>query len=153
MEIIAAVFVGIVALEHVFIMILEMFFINSKAAKRSFKLPKHLEGDRNVAVMFANQGLYNGFLAAGLIWGLILGADPIGHMIQMFFVICVVIAAHFRRLYFKQINYRKTRTSGCFSAYFSFIGVADGKRASGKEALFFYSVLKIIPYMHQFHAN
>ncbi|AKL78527.1 DUF1304 domain-containing protein [Bacillus velezensis] len=95
MEIIAAVFVGIVALEHIFIMILEMFFINSKAAKRSFKLPKHLEGDRNVAVMFANQGLYNGFLAAGLIWGLILGADPIGHMIQMFFVICVVIAAFF----------------------------------------------------------
>ncbi|XYJ24117.1 DUF1304 domain-containing protein [Bacillus velezensis] len=95
MDIIAAVFVGIVALEHIFIMILEMFFINSKAAKRSFKLPKHLEGDRNVAVMFANQGLYNGFLAAYLIWGLILGADPIGHMIQMFFVICVVIAAIF----------------------------------------------------------
>ncbi|MBR8694699.1 DUF1304 domain-containing protein [Bacillus velezensis] len=95
MDIIAAVFVGIVALEHIFIMILEMFFINSKAAKRSFKLPKHLEGDRNVAVMFANQGLYIGFLAAGLIWGLILGADPIGHMIQMFFVICVVIAAIF----------------------------------------------------------
>ncbi|MGG0912975.1 DUF1304 domain-containing protein [Bacillus velezensis] len=95
MDMIAAVFVGIVALEHVFIMILEMFFINSKAAKRSFKLPKHLEGDRNVAVMFANQGLYNGFLAAGLIWGLILGADPIGHMIQLFFVICVVIAALF----------------------------------------------------------
>ncbi|AOC93124.1 DUF1304 domain-containing protein [Bacillus sp. L381] len=95
MDIIAAVLVGIVALEHVFIMILEMFFINSRAAKRSFNLPKHLEGDRNVAVMFANQGLYNGFLAAGLIWGLILGADPIGHMIQMFFVICVVIAAIF----------------------------------------------------------
>ncbi|EIF15414.1 DUF1304 family protein [Bacillus velezensis] len=95
MDMLAAVFVGIVALEHIFIMILEMFFINSKAAKRSFNLPKHLEGDRNVAVMFANQGLYNGFLAAGLIWGLILGADPIGHMIQMFFVICVVIAAIF----------------------------------------------------------
>ncbi|AME06809.1 DUF1304 domain-containing protein [Bacillus siamensis] len=95
MDMIAAVFVGIVALEHIFIMILEMFFINSKAAKRSFKLPKHLEGDRNVAVMFANQGLYNGFLAAGLIWGLILEADPIGHMIQLFFVICVVIAALF----------------------------------------------------------
>lgn len=95
MDIIAAVLVGIVALEHVFIMILEMFFINSRAAKRSFNLPKHLEGDRNVAVMFANQGLYNGFLAVGLIWGLILGADPIGHMIQMFFVICVVIAAIF----------------------------------------------------------
>ncbi|MFD0771965.1 DUF1304 domain-containing protein [Bacillus sp. CGMCC 1.60114] len=95
MEILAAILVGIVALEHLFIMILEMFFIDSKVAKRSFKLPKHLEGDRNVAVMFANQGLYNGFLAAGLIWGLILGFNPIGHMIQLFFVICVVAAAVF----------------------------------------------------------
>ena len=43
--------------------------------------------------MFANQGLYNGFLAAGLIWGLVLGLNPIGYMVQLFFVICVVIAA------------------------------------------------------------
>ncbi|MGH0551964.1 DUF1304 domain-containing protein [Bacillus pretiosus] len=95
MEIIAAILVGIVALEHLFIMILEMFFINSKVAKRAFKLQKHLEGDKNVAVMFANQGLYNGFLAAGLIWGLIIGFNPIGYMVQLFFVICVVIAAIF----------------------------------------------------------
>lgn len=95
MEILAAILVGIVALEHLFIMILEMFFIDSKLAKRSFNLPKHLEGDRNVAVMFANQGLYNGFLAAGLIWGLILGFNSIGYMIQLFFVICVVVAAIF----------------------------------------------------------
>ena len=45
--------------------------------------------------MFANQGLYNGFLAAGLIWGLIIGFNPIGYMVQLFFVICVVIAAIF----------------------------------------------------------
>ncbi|WP_307893184.1 DUF1304 domain-containing protein [Bacillus swezeyi] len=95
MEILAAVLVGIVALEHLFIMVLEMFFIDSKIAKRSFKLPKHLEGDPNVAVMFANQGLYNGFLAAGLIWGLILGFNSLGYMIQLFFVICVVAAAIF----------------------------------------------------------
>lgn len=94
-EILAAILVGIVALEHLFIMILEMFFIDSKLAKRSFNLPVHLEGDRNVAVMFANQGLYNGFLAAGLIWGLILGLNSIGYMIQLFFVICVVVAAIF----------------------------------------------------------
>ncbi|TKI81415.1 DUF1304 domain-containing protein, partial [Bacillus wiedmannii] len=55
----------------------------------------NLEGDQNVAVMFANQGLYNGFLAAGLIWGLIIGFNPIGYMVQLFFVICVVIAAIF----------------------------------------------------------
>ncbi|WP_144488825.1 DUF1304 domain-containing protein [Bacillus thuringiensis] len=92
MEIIVAILVGIVALEHLFIMILEMFFIDSKVAKRVFKLPKHLEGDRNVAIMFANQGLYNGFLAAGLIWGLVIGLNPIGYMVQLFFVICVVAA-------------------------------------------------------------
>ncbi|EEM79027.1 hypothetical protein bthur0010_9320 [Bacillus thuringiensis serovar pondicheriensis BGSC 4BA1] len=64
-------------------------------AKRAFKLPEHLEGDRNVAIMFANQGLYNGFLAVGLIWGLILGLNSIGYMVQLFFVICVVVAALF----------------------------------------------------------
>ncbi len=93
MEILSAILVGIVALEHLFIMILEMFFIHSKIAKRAFQLPKHLEGDRNVAIMFANQGLYNGFLAAGLVWGLILGFNSVGYMIQLFFIICVVVAA------------------------------------------------------------
>lgn len=95
MEILAAILVGIVALEHLYIMILEMFFIDSKLAKRAFNLPKHLEGDRSVVVLFANQGLYNGFLAAGLIWGLILGLNSIGYMLQLFFVICVVVAAIF----------------------------------------------------------
>lgn len=95
MEIIAAILVGIVAIEHLFIMFLEMFFIRSKMAKRAFNLPQHLQGDPNVATMFANQGLYNGFLAAGLIWGLVLGSTSTGYMIQLFFVICVVIAALF----------------------------------------------------------
>jgi len=94
-EIIAIILVGIVAIEHLFIMILEMFFIRSKMAKRAFNLPEHLQGDPNVATMFANQGLYNGFLAAGLIWGLILGSTSTGYMVQLFFVICVVIAALF----------------------------------------------------------
>ncbi|MED2777959.1 DUF1304 domain-containing protein [Bacillus thuringiensis] len=95
MKIITAILVGIVALEHLFIMILEMFFIDSKMAKRVFKLPEHLESDQNVAILFANQGLYNGFLAAGLIWGLLLGLNPIGYMVQLFFVICVIVAAMF----------------------------------------------------------
>ncbi|XIH46822.1 DUF1304 domain-containing protein (plasmid) [Priestia aryabhattai] len=74
-------------------MILEMFFIHSKVAKRAFRLPKHLEGDRNVSIMFANQGLYNGFLAVRLVWGLIIGFNSVGYMIQLFFIICVVVAA------------------------------------------------------------
>ncbi|MGR5921505.1 DUF1304 domain-containing protein [Bacillus paranthracis] len=96
MEIIAAILVGIVALEHLFIMSLEMFFYEFKKSQNVlFKLPEHLEGDRNVAIMFANQGLYNGFLAVGLIWGLILGLNSIGYMVQLFFVMCVVVAALF----------------------------------------------------------
>lgn len=91
----AIILVGIVALEHLVIMLLEMFFMESKMAKRSFKLPEHLQKDPNVKVMFANQGLYNGFLAAGLIWGLILGSNTVGYMIQLFFIICVIIAAVF----------------------------------------------------------
>ncbi|WP_429627589.1 DUF1304 domain-containing protein [Bacillus altitudinis] len=89
------ILVGIVALEHIVIMLLEMFFMESKMAKRSFNLPEHLQKDPNVKVMFANQGLYNGFLAAGLIWGLILGSNTVGYMIQLFFVLCVFIAAVF----------------------------------------------------------
>lgn len=89
------ILVGIVAFEHIVIMLLEMFFLQSKMAKRSFRLPEHLQGDPNVKVMFANQGLYNGFLAAGLIWGLILGSNTVGYMIQLFFILCVVIAAIF----------------------------------------------------------
>ncbi|MFB7035046.1 DUF1304 domain-containing protein [Bacillus altitudinis] len=95
MNILAMILVGIVALEHIVIMLLEMFFMESKMAKRSFNLPEHLQKDPNVKVMFANQGLYNGFLAAGLIWGLILGSNTVGYMIQLFFVLCVFIAAVF----------------------------------------------------------
>ncbi|WP_353854198.1 DUF1304 domain-containing protein [Bacillus sp. Bos-x628] len=95
MNVLAMILVGIVAFEHIVIMLLEMFFMQSNMAKRSFRLPEHLQGDPNVKVMFANQGLYNGFLAAGLIWGLILGSNPVGYMIQLFFVICVVIASLF----------------------------------------------------------
>lgn len=95
MNILAMILLGVVALEHIVIMLLEMFFMESKMAKRSFKLPEHLQKDPNVKVMFANQGLYNGFLAAGLIWGLILGSNTVGYMIQLFFILCVLIAAVF----------------------------------------------------------
>ncbi len=79
------ILVGIVALEHIFIMLLEMFFMELKMAKRSFRLPENLQKDPNAKVIFANQGLYNGFLAAGIIWGLILGWITFGYMIQLFF--------------------------------------------------------------------
>ena len=87
----AAVLVGLVALEHVYILVLEMFLWTKPAGLRAFGLtPEFAE---QTAVLAANQGLYNGFLAAGLIWGLIRKAD--GIPVQLFFLACVVVAGIF----------------------------------------------------------
>jgi putative membrane protein len=79
----------LVALEHFFIMGLEMFFSNSHLAQKSFHLDHEFVQDQRVQILFKNQGLYNGFLAAGIVWG-ILSAQL---QVVLFFVVCVVIAA------------------------------------------------------------
>ena len=87
----AAALVAIVAIEHIYILILEMFLWTKPAGLRSFGLtPEFAE---QTAVLAANQGLYNGFLAAGLIWGLIRGEDGIS--IRVFFLVCVIVAGIF----------------------------------------------------------
>lgn len=68
MQIVLDILVIAVAIEHIFIMLLEMFFIKSSVAKRTFNIDSKLLDKKEVRVMFANQGLYNGFLAAGLFW-------------------------------------------------------------------------------------
>lgn len=96
-----------VAAEHIFIMLLEMFFIQSSVAKRIFNVKKELISKEEVRVMFANQGLYNGFLAAGLIWSFF---APIFMIVplRIFFLACVIIAAVFgsitanKKILFKQ---------------------------------------------------
>ncbi|KJD46745.1 DUF1304 domain-containing protein [Paenibacillus terrae] len=91
MSLISSILVGIVALEHVYILILEMFLWTTPRAMRTFGTSKELaEVTKSMA---ANQGLYNGFLAAGLVWGLCYPDAVIGWQIQLFFVICVVVAA------------------------------------------------------------
>ena len=83
--------VAIVALEHIYILVLEMFLWTKPAGLRAFGLtPEFAE---QTAVLAANQGLYNGFLAAGLIWGLLLKED--GFAVRVFFLSCVVIAGIF----------------------------------------------------------
>ena len=83
--------VAFVALEHLYILVLEMFLWTKPAGLRAFGLtPEFAE---QTAVLAANQGLYNGFLAAGLIWGLTRKKD--GTAIQVFFLICIVIAGIF----------------------------------------------------------
>ena len=91
---IASILVAIVAVEHLYILWIEMFAWTTKGRK-VFKgaLPDELfDKTRGLA---ANQGLYNGFLSAGLFWGLLVG-DPIwSFRIQLFFLLCVLTAATF----------------------------------------------------------
>jgi putative membrane protein len=88
MSIAADVVVGLIALLHVYILVLEMFLWDRPAGLRAFGLTR--EAAASSKVLAANQGLYNGFLAAGLFWGLALGAA--GTEIKLFFLGCVLIA-------------------------------------------------------------
>jgi putative membrane protein len=88
MSTMANIVVGLVALVHVYILVLEMFLWDKPAGLRAFGQSK--EAAVASKVLAANQGLYNGFLAAGLIWGLSLGAP--GKSVILFFLGCVLIA-------------------------------------------------------------
>ncbi|AWT36412.1 membrane protein [Deinococcus arenae] len=86
MTLIAAALVGLIALLHVYILVLEMFLWTTPQAMKAFGTTPDLAAQTRV--MAGNQGLYNGFLAAGLIWGLITGSAAI----QLFFLACVAVA-------------------------------------------------------------
>ena len=85
---IANVLVGLVALIHLYIVVLEMFLWDKPFGRRVFG--NSAEFATASKVLAANQGLYNGFLAAGLIWGLSMGAA--GQPVQLFFLGCVIVA-------------------------------------------------------------
>ncbi|MGK9173476.1 DUF1304 domain-containing protein [Yokenella regensburgei] len=87
----ATILITLVALIHIYILILEMFLWNTKRGRKAFNLTA--EFARQTRVLAANQGLYNGFLAAGLLWGLWLGEH--GTAVCLFFLVCVVIAGIF----------------------------------------------------------
>jgi putative membrane protein len=89
MATLAALLVLVVVAIHVYIVVLEMFLWRTPRGLRSFDMDQAF-ADRS-ATLAANQGLYNGFLAAGLIWGL-LAADPIGFQVRVFFLGCVIVA-------------------------------------------------------------
>src|SRR5687767_12475550 len=90
MPVVADVLVLFVALLHLMFLVLEMFLWTKPFGRRTFGLSRELaEASKGLA---ANQGLYNGFLAAGLIWGL-LAAD--GVRVQIFFLACVIVAGIF----------------------------------------------------------
>ncbi|MFJ1807298.1 MULTISPECIES: DUF1304 domain-containing protein [unclassified Streptomyces] len=89
MEILANVLVGLVAVLHLYILVMEMFLWQKKPGMSFHGLDAEMA--KRTAAMAANQGLYNGFLAAGLVWGLI-AADPTGFRAQLFFLSCVIVA-------------------------------------------------------------
>jgi putative membrane protein len=87
----AQIATALVALLHGRFLVLEMFLWTKPYGRRVFRLSEeHAQATKALA---ANQGLYNGFLAAGLAWSLALGAD--GHAIRIFFLGCVVVAGAF----------------------------------------------------------
>ena len=85
---VAGIAVGLVAVLHLYFLVLEMFLWQKPAGRRAFGLTPEFAAA--TAKLAANQGLYNGFLAAGLIWGLTRG--PAGTSVVLFFLACVIVA-------------------------------------------------------------
>ncbi len=88
MAFMTSILVLLVAALHTFFMVLEMFMWESERAMKAFGTTP--EFAKQSKVLAANQGLYNGFLAAGLIWGLLLGNNGFG--VKVFFLSCVIVA-------------------------------------------------------------
>ncbi|MGW3959824.1 DUF1304 domain-containing protein [Amycolatopsis sp. NPDC005003] len=86
MTIVADILVGLVALIHVYILVLEMFLWTSPRARAGFGTTK--EFAEETKTLAANQGLYNGFLALALVWGLVAGE----FQLQLYGLVCVIIA-------------------------------------------------------------
>lgn len=84
----ADIVVLLIAILHVYILVLEMFLWDQPKGMKAFGLTQAFASETKT--LAANQGLYNGFLAAGLFWGLYLGAA--GFQVKVFFVACVLVA-------------------------------------------------------------
>jgi putative membrane protein len=87
---IANILVALVAALHVYFLVLEMFLWSKPLGLKTFRQSPEKAADS--AVLAANQGLYNGFLAAGLVWGLVQGVPAFAFQIKIFFLICVIVA-------------------------------------------------------------
>ena len=103
---IAAVLIALVAGLHVYFLVLEMFLWKTPFGRRTFGMGAELA--ESTSTLAANQGLYNGFLAAGLVWGLVAYGVVAGRPILTFFLACVAVAGVFgavtvsRRILFVQ---------------------------------------------------
>jgi putative membrane protein len=82
--------VALVAALHFYFLILEMFLWTRPLGLKTFR--NSIEKATDSAVLAANQGLYNGFLAAGLVWGLVHSVPAFAFQIKVFFLLCVIVA-------------------------------------------------------------
>ena len=82
--------VALVAALHLYFLVLEMFLWTKPLGLKTFH--NSLEKATDSAVLAANQGLYNGFLAAGLLWGLVQGTPSFAFQIKVFFLLCIIVA-------------------------------------------------------------
>ena len=92
MSLVASVLIALVAAIHVYIVVLEMLLWQKPIGRRVFRTTP--EQAAQTATLAANQGLYNGFLAAGLVWALVSG-EPFHRPVGSFFLVCVAIAGVF----------------------------------------------------------
>jgi putative membrane protein len=90
MNAIANALVALVAALHVYFLVLEMFLWTKPLGLKTFRNSPEKAADS--AVLAANQGLYNGFLAAGLVWGLVQAIPGFAIQIKVFFLLCVIVA-------------------------------------------------------------
>lgn len=113
------ILIFIIALLHVYILVLEMFLWEKPMGLRAFRNTP--ETAALTRVLAANQGLYNGFLAAGLLWGLWLGVEAVG--VKLFFLICIAVAGIFGALTAaKKIFYIQTLPALC-AMLFLWLGI------------------------------
>jgi len=104
-QIAANILIGLVAIIHFYILALEMFLWDSPRGQKAFDLTP--EFAKETKALAANQGLYNGFLGAGLVWALIAGGAPSFHF-AVFFLLCVMVAGVYgaltasRKIFFVQ---------------------------------------------------
>ena len=90
MEILSKILIGLVAIEHLYILYIEMFAWTTIGAKTFKNFPKELFP--KTVTLAANQGLYNGFLSAGLIWSLLISNPEWSKNVAYFFLGCVIVA-------------------------------------------------------------
>jgi putative membrane protein len=89
MSLVAKILIALIALEHIYFLVLEMFLWTTPRTQAAFGMSA--EQAEQTKVLAGNQGLYNGFLAAGLIWSL-LASEPQAKQLALFFAACVLIA-------------------------------------------------------------